>query len=264
MEKAIEDAIDWNRILTKDGETQKSERYYISVIIEQFEKLGAKVGSNAATQQAIDIRDVEWPDGTVASYEGKKVNKGSRFIFNDTFIKPDVWYIFIYGHLKKVRVAKGSTLIDESSNVYETNQPKRNLRKIGELVLDMLTDEITNTLVKDFFVEVLAFLKACVIYKVLSHFEFGELFKKSIVFGNFTSRPRPNWSLTIPYKPSQSKEVEQHCPAEQPGLSSIQTDSNLVEIPVSPSVHPPSNTEDTSDLPPREPRTIWVDDRTYK
>ena len=263
MEKAIEDAIDWNRILTKDGETQKSERYYISVIIEQFEKLGAKVGSNAATQQAIDIRDVEWPDGTVASYEGKKVNKGSRFIFNDTFIKPDVWYIFIYGHIKKVRVAKGSTLIDESSNVYETNQPKRNLRKIGELVLDMLTDEITNTLVKDFFVEVLAFLKACVIHKVLSHFEFGELFKKSIVFGNFTSRPRPNWSLTIPYKPSQSEEVEPRCPAEQPDLSSIQPGNSPVETPGSPSAHPQSNSGGTSDPPPQAPQKVGVDVHMY-
>ena len=97
MEKAIEDAIDWDRVLTKDGETQRSERYYISVIVEQLLKLGAKIGSNAAAQQAIDIRDVEWPDGSVVSYECKKVNKGSRFIFNDTFLKSDVWYIFIYG-----------------------------------------------------------------------------------------------------------------------------------------------------------------------
>jgi hypothetical protein len=219
MDAILEVAIDWDRVLTKDGNTQSSERYYISVIVEQFEKLGAKVGSMAPTQQAIDIRDVEWPDGSVVSYECKKTNSGCQFLFNDTFLKPDVWYIFIYSHLRKVRVASGSSLIEEANHVGVTNIPKTHLKQLGECVLAMLVNEISSDAVKDFFLEVLAFLKSCVIHRVLTYFEFGQLFKQSVAFGSFKSRPRPNWSLTIPYKPSQSTGVEPHSPAEQSDLS---------------------------------------------
>ena len=212
MEKAIEDAIDWDQVLTRNGETQKTERYYISVIIEQLKKLGAVVGSNAAAQQAIDIRDVKWPDGSIESYEGKKVNTGCRFLFNDTFIKPDVWYIFIYGHLKKVRVVKGSDVIQGSTSIVDALKPKAQLKRVAKMVLTMLETELTPGLVKDLFLEVLEFLKSCVVHGVISYFDFGEMFKKSIIFGNFTSRPRPNWALKFPYKPSQSKEEEPRSP----------------------------------------------------
>lgn len=212
MEKAIEEAIDWARVLTKDGETQRSERYYISIITEQLNKLGATVGSFAPAQQAIDLRDVVWPDGSVVSYECKKVNTGFRFTFNDTFLKPDVWYIFIYGSIKKVRVVKGLDLIQESTNKSDTLSPKIQLNRVGQMVLTMMESDLSPGLVKDLFLEVLEFLKSCVTHGVLSYFHFGEVFKKSIVFGSFTSRPRPNWSLTIPYKPSQSTEGGPRCP----------------------------------------------------
>lgn len=216
MEEAIEQALDWDRVLTKDGKTQQSERYYISVIIEQMKRMGANVGSNAATQQAVDIRDVEWPGGPILSYEGKKVNKGCRFLFNDTFLKPDVWYIFLYGHLKKVRIVKGSTLISESSFATIVPPPKEHLKKVGELVVTMLDKEPTPELVKKFFIESMDFIRSCVINGIFSYFDFGEIFKRSITFGNFVSRPRPNWALTIPYKPPQSREEGPHC---QAGLS---------------------------------------------
>ena len=228
MEEAIEHALDWGRVLTTDGKTQQSERYYISVIIEQMEKMGAKVGSNASTQQAVDIRDVVWPNGGPSrSYEGKKVNKGCRFSFNDTFLKPDVWYIFLYGNLKKVRIVEGSTLISESNFSTIVPPPKEHLKRVGELVLSMLETEPTPEIIKEFFIESMDFIRSCVINGIFSYFDFGEIFKRSISFGNFTSRPRPNWTLTIPYKPPQSKAEEPHCQVELSDPSKIHINDNL-------------------------------------
>ena len=72
MESLIEQTLDWDKVTTKRGDTQNSERYYISVILDAIEKLGGKVGSNAGSQQCVDIRNVEWPNGTVVSYECKR------------------------------------------------------------------------------------------------------------------------------------------------------------------------------------------------
>lgn len=232
METLIEQRIDWDRVHTKRGDTQNSERYYISVILEVINSLGGKVGSNAGSQQSVDIRNVEWPDGTTKSYECKKVNKGSRFIFNDTFIKSDVWYIFIYVDSKRVRIAKGSTLIKETETTDSTPY-KRYLRVLGKLIIDMLEDDISSEKIKTFFSEVLLFLRSCVTHGIISYFDFGELFKQTISFGNFVSRPRPNWSLTIPYKPPEQLEEVPHSPTEQSVLSENLPIDSPVENPES-------------------------------
>lgn len=192
--------MNWDMVLTKKGDTQNSERYYISVILEVIERMGGKVGSSAGSQQAVDIRNVEWPDGSIKSYECKKVNKGSRFIFNDTFIKPDVWYIFVYVDIKRVRIADGSTLIRDTLTT-DCISHKKHLRIIGKIILDMMDDDMSSEQIKTFFTEVLLFLRSCVLNGIISYFDFGELFKQTVSFGTFVSRPRPNWSLTIPYKP---------------------------------------------------------------
>lgn len=217
MEAIIEQKLDWSRVLTKKGDTQNSERYYISVILEVIESLGGKVGSNAGSQQSVDIRDVQWPDGTVISYEGKKVNKGSRFIFNDTFLKDEVRYIFLYVETQKVRIAKGSTLIEESKSGDHTPH-RTHLKNLGKIIIEMLGDrdgDISQDKIKSFFSEVLLFLKACVLNGLISYFDFGQMFKQTVNFGSFTSRPRPNWSLTIPYKPPSQLEEGPHSPIEQ-------------------------------------------------
>ena len=232
MESALEKAIDWNRIVTKKGDTQNSERYYISVILEQLQLLGATIGSNAGSQQAVDIRDVRWPDGRVVSYECKKVNKGHRFIFNDTFLKPDVWYIFIYAEVRKVRIAQGSTLISEATVNADCNV-KAHLRSLGEMILEMLDKEPKPEILKRFFLETLNLMRDSVMKGFLSYFEFGELFKQSITFGHFVSRPRPNWSLTIPYKPPPLSEEVPHFPVEQSDLSDSLTICTPSETPES-------------------------------
>ena len=236
MEAIIEQKLDWSRVLTKKGDTQNSERYYISVILEVIDSLGGKVGSSAGSQQSVDIRDVQWPDGTIRSYEGKKVNKGSRFIFNDTFLKDDVWYIFLYVETQKVRIAKGSTLIEESRSGDHTPH-RTHLKNLGKLIIDMLDDHDGSTSpdkIKSFFSEVLLFLKACVLSGAISYFDFGQMFKQTVSFGSFVSRPRPNWSLTIPYKPPSQLEGAPHSPTEQSVPSENLPVDSPVETPVSP------------------------------
>jgi hypothetical protein len=205
MERLIENRIDWDKIHTRSGDTQNSERYYIRVIKDVIQWMGGIIGSNAGSQQSVDIRDVQWPDGETKSYECKKVNKGFRFIFNDTFVKPDVYYIFIYVDIKKVQILKGSDIINDSTEL-ESNEPKRHLKILAKIVLHMMDTNPTPENVKSLFIETLHFIKSCVYHGVITYFEFGELFKTTISFGNFVSRPRPNWSVIVPYKPQQSLE----------------------------------------------------------
>ena len=199
LEKLIHDEIDWLKVLTKQGETQNSERYYISVVKKCINRLGGTIGSVAGAQQPIDIRDVTLPDGQVYSYECKKVNKGSRFMFNDTFLKPDVWYILIYSDIKKVRIENGLQLMNENIEFCEATNPKLHLKNIAELCITMLADNesLNSENVQKIFYEMLNFLKSCVVKNIISYFDFGELFKTNIKFGNFTSRPRPNWNLSF-------------------------------------------------------------------
>jgi len=213
LAQKVEEAIDWERILTKQGATQNSERYYISVILEKLNELGAVVGSSAGAQQAIDIRDVKW-EGFTSSYEGKKVNKGDRFIFNDTFLKDDVYYILIYAAMKKVRIEKGSRLIELSHKI-EVESMKVHLEKIGALVIDMLGENgATSEKVLNLFSSSLGLLKASVINKIVSYYDFGQAFKNVISFGDFSSRPRPNWSLKLPV-PSDHSNVPEHPTQEE-------------------------------------------------
>lgn len=237
LENSIREEIDWLKILTKHGDTQNSERYYISVIKNCIERMGGTIGAQAGAQQSVDIRDVQLPNGDVCSYECKKVNKGQRFMFNDTFLKQDVWYILIYSDKQQVRIEKGQTLIEENIvNCLKTN-PKYYLKNICELCILMLSDdeELNSSNLKKVFSEVLSLLKCCVIKEIISFFEFGEMFKTNIMFGNFTSRPRPNWNLTIPFvqraipQPPESSEEAPHSPIEQPDSSDSQKVDSLVE-----------------------------------
>jgi hypothetical protein len=42
-------------------------------------------------------------------------------------------------------------------------------------------------------------LTSSVVHGIVSYFDFGEIFKHTIHFGSFSARPRPNWTLKIPY-----------------------------------------------------------------
>lgn len=199
METLIESRLVWDRVKTTKGNTQTSERYYISVILECIQLLGGEVGTQAGTQQSVDIRNVKWKDSEqLVSYECKKLNKGSNFHLNDTFIKSDIWYIFIYVDIQKVRIVKGSDIIEKTLNT-DHNQSKKHLANIAKCILDMLSTDITRVQVVELFSETLLFLKSCVLSGIISYYDFGELFKQTIHFGDFSSRPRPNWTVKIPY-----------------------------------------------------------------
>jgi len=68
--------------------------------------------------------------------------------------------------------------------------------------------------IKEFFKEVILFIKCCVLNGFVTYFDFGELFKQHVSFGSFYSRPRPNWILTIPYKPPSQSVEEPHFQVE--------------------------------------------------
>ena len=249
LEKLIHEELDWLKVLTRQGETQNSERYYISIVKKCIKKLGGVIGSSAGAQQSVDIRNVIMPGGQVYSYECKKVNKGNRFMFNDTFLKPDILYVLIYSDIKKVRIEEGSKLMIENLQSCEITNPKFYLKNIGELCITMLADDETlnSENLKKLFSEVLNLLKSCVIKNIISYFDFGELFKTNIKFGNFTSRPRPNWNLKIVppvensdpiamdideqaiEQPPQPLEVEPHYPTGQSVSSNSHIIDSLVE-----------------------------------
>ena len=266
LRSLIQRSLNWDAITTKKGDTQKAERNYIPVVIECIEKLGGTGFKSAGSQQAIDIQNVTWPDGTTVDYEGKKVDsKNSPFHFNDTFLKNDVYYILIYGgNLRRVRIEKGSTLIQESEQV-EAPKIRHHLKELGNLIVEMLSDDkdINSENIKKFFNESFNLLKSSVIHGIVSYYDFGEMFKNTIKFGNFSSRPRPNWNLKIPYvepeatfQPPQQSEEAPHSPTEQPSSCDCPPNENLSETLESPSSHQPEKVEDSIHLNSAEPQKV--------
>ena len=192
----VKSALDWDQVQAKKGNTQVSERYYVGVIQDQIVALGGRIGSSAGSQQSVDIRDVVWPDGSIVSIECKKVNKGSAFMLNDTFLKPDVWYLFIWVDKKEVALIKGSTIIEKNREP-PTTKVRQQVQTIAATIIDMDNGQLTKTIFIKLFREVLELMKIGVLEGILTFFDYGELFKSTTKFGNITSRPRPNWSLNV-------------------------------------------------------------------
>jgi len=192
-----------DNIVTKNGDTQSSERYYIDVIYEQALKLGATISKNKSSQKHVDFKNVKWPCGTVCSYEVKKVNCGDRFILNDTMIPNcnDLYYIFIFAKIKQVQIIKSSDLIKNNIIPYS---PKITIKmcfyNLSHHVCDMsLENDFTNESVLKLFSLTMKFIAEAVSRRIISLFDFGEMVKVNYKFGNFTSRPRPNWALKVPH-----------------------------------------------------------------
>ena len=149
-------------------------------------------------------------DDTEFAVEYKIAKSGETFAFGEESLKEDTYYVMIYADIKKVMVEKGSVLIQKAKKEKgPTLGIKIHLKNIGELVLAMLSDDeyMTNGNVKKIFYEVLHLLKASVIGNLLSYADFGELFTYPISFGHFTSKPSPNWLLTIPYKEKMPSKI---------------------------------------------------------
>jgi len=214
MKARIEQSLDWSKVVTCKGQTQKTEEYYVPVIMKVIEEMGGQVGSQAGTQQPVDLQDVRWPDGSVVSYECKKVNSGCCFLLNDTSIKPDVYYIFLYARKQKVSIVSGVDLIESLSSQEEASDIKKELNKVAQIVISMIENEVTSEKIKKLFSEVLSFTRCCVLNKIISPYDFGEMFKKTMKIGETKLRPRPNWSIRFPYTPPSPEQVEPHSPVE--------------------------------------------------
>jgi hypothetical protein len=186
LAECIRVALDWDIMITKNGNTQETERYYIKVIYDVLEKNGYTVTSQASSQRSIDI------ETSMGNFECKKKNKrNSPFILNDTLPKQDVYYIFMITEDRSVIIKKGEELIrfkvTDGSN-------KSSALKICSTIMNYVDDKSTIHNVIDAFFE---FINISVFYGNLSLYDFGQMFKRTIIFDNLKSRPRPNWSIFL-------------------------------------------------------------------
>jgi hypothetical protein len=187
----IETNLSFNK--TVKGNTQESEREFIKIVNDSLVKLSGHTVEQAPSQQAIDFRNVHVGDQLI-NYECKKVNTGNKFIFNDTVIKPDVYYILNYVGLKKILIKKGSD-IELLSEKTITSIIKEDLEFLKQIVFQVETIDLL--FIKQLFGITISLAKNAVHERIINLFEYGELFKFSTNFGNAKSRPRPNWTFTI-------------------------------------------------------------------
>lgn len=186
LSNSIHDALDWDIMITKNGNTQETERYYIDVICSVLEKHGYTITAQASSQRSVDI------ETNMGKFECKKKNKrSSSFILNDTLPKQDVYYIFMITEDKSVIIKKGEELVRFTA----TEGSNRSIAlKVCSTVMNYVEDKATIHDVIDVFFK---FLEISVFCGNLSLYEFGQMFKRTIVFDNLKSRPRPNWSISL-------------------------------------------------------------------
>jgi hypothetical protein len=188
----------WDRILTRDGRSQESEREYIYHLKQAIIDEGGEITGHTGTQQPRDIRGVKYPGiDDIFDYEGKKINKMGDFCLNDTIPSGNnVYYIFLRVHGQSVDICKASELVNDqylSPDHYST-------------VLDELSDcverlrsrgnsaEVSNF--QELFRITVKLSEVAVKSGMMSLYDYGQLFKFTTNFGFFKSRPRPNWFLS--------------------------------------------------------------------
>jgi hypothetical protein len=205
FEKNLQVILEKEDYKTEDGKTQEAERGLKKIILAELNKVSESPIEEAGQQQAIDFRNFKYK-GKYYNFECKKSDKGEKFMFNDTMVKPDVWYIFNYEKYKKVRIIKGNEIKLLDTRYQTTNCMDR----IRDLVNG--TQEINGLFVSNLFILTLELAKNCVFSGKMSLFDYGELFKNTTIFGNAVSRPRPNWNIHVPladkfHVPVNQKEV---------------------------------------------------------
>jgi hypothetical protein len=179
--------IDWSRMVSTKGNTQERERYYIGVITTIISRLGGTFNT-AGSQESVDIQDVTFPGMAPFHIEGKATTSG-HFMLNDTMIKSNVHYMLFYVKHKVVTIELGSDIIKRtteigSHNIVEGRKPatKEAIMKAFNVLMDEAVYSVQ-----------------C---GVMSLFDFGQMWKQTWKFGKLASRPRPNWSITVPRKPT--------------------------------------------------------------
>ena len=196
---AIRLRIDWSMMASKKGNTQERERYYIGLTEEIITEMGGAFNS-ASSQSSVDIQDISFPDETPFHLEGKATTRHD-FMLNDTMIKPDVYYLLLYTKHRIVDIELGADIITGATD----NGP----HNIVEGRAPMTTEQIFKGF--EYFMDEAVYSVRC---GVMSMFDFGQMWKQTWKFNKITSRPRPNWKITIPRKPSESSEEEPHSQSE--------------------------------------------------
>lgn len=111
--KCSEDALPWETLKCKNGNTQRKERTYIPKLRQVIEYLGGKIGREASSQEAMDFQEVQLPYlYFIIDMDGKSTNCGFVFKFNDSLPKPDGYYIFIHVGLRRVIVKTGQEIFE--------------------------------------------------------------------------------------------------------------------------------------------------------
>ena len=137
-------------------------------------------------------------------------------MLNDTFLKPDVWYMFLWVDVKEVALMKGSDLIEQNKGSLPSSTIKNQIKVISRIVLDINDGDETSYRFAELFKETMELMRIGVFQGVISFFDYGQLFKSTAKFGNITSRPRPNWSINVPCEAkNKSAELEEEGPRSQ-------------------------------------------------
>lgn len=186
---AIRAQIDWSKLQSRNGNTQERERYYIGLTECIIREMGGTFKSSSS-QCSVDIQDISFRDEEPFQLEGK-ATMSNIFKLNDTMIKPDVYYLLLHVKHEVVNIEIGSSIIatatdNGSHNTIEGRVP-------------MTREQIYRGF--EYFMDEAVYSVRC---GVMSMFDFGQLWKRSWKFGKVISRPRPNWSVTVPHKPSES------------------------------------------------------------
>lgn len=198
LRRRIRRDMPWAQIYTRSGNTQEVERAYVFYLKQFILEEGGTIESVAGSQRPKDIRGVRYPgvDG-IFEYEGKKINgRTGYFCLNDTLPKGDnVYYIFLRvdGRLVDIRKAieltndvtltpdHYSTSLDELSDCVKYLQSKGNSANVCDF--------------QELFRITIKLMEVAVKCRMVSLFDYGQLFKFTTSFGFFKSRPRPNWFL---------------------------------------------------------------------
>ncbi len=183
----------WEDIRTKRGNTQKSERYYKTIIKNAIVANGGSIIREAGSQQKNDLT-VLWQNDQQIVYElKKKDSKTGVFMCNDSVPDGNTVYIFIYTRLQTVQICD-----DVTNRLYNgmTLKNKENV-DIGHIrhKLDAVEKDPCATNILQLGHYVMSFVSANVSEGIISLFDFGKFFKRNYYFTTCTFRPRPNFMI---------------------------------------------------------------------
>ena len=198
LSRRIKRIMPWDEIYTRGALTQVSESKYQSYIRQAILEEGGTIGSLAGSQSSKDIREVRYPEiNETLDIEIKKIDKHTgNFCLNDTLPNgSNVFYIFLRVSSQRVDVRKASELLDHVFLAHDHYTAA--LDELSDCV-EQLRSKGGSAEVYDFrelFRATIKLMEVAVKTRLVSLFDYGELFKFTTTFGFFISRPRPNWFL---------------------------------------------------------------------